>query len=689
MSNKMSRSVCRRSGPPLTRRSGPLDWICWYQQSLKPSVSWVRFLLGRLAASIRDTWGTEAISDDLVAQAVQHARAARLLAVEQQLGGSDTYRLTPDAQAQSSLDQEWARKIVGDFSREFRVRLETAPEGAEIGDRLPRLRDTLLKSLIAGTERAHDVAFNLASPDRLVPLRFDIRAIADHIRHEVQPRSVAIALVHVAAGAADPDDAFGNEIIHLLLTGSILHGVITGGGQPSGDVVQGMRIALDTSALVYAIDRTIPTKDLFERLVQDSVALGVEVVVADHTIAEWDRLWDGAASEIKGRPSGDIDLAAHHPMLLRNPVSQGFASARAQDSGLTWQRFEVSHRDIATLVASLGAQVRPAGNHTSTDLDLEGSILEEMMAQVERGKLSRTQNSAHADAASCAMVARWRNAVQADPACAWFIANDTGTAKAYRKLRPDDAYWLSISPESWLLFLASVRSDSSNLADDVVALARVVTHRSVYAIASGYSVEETVELARMLGDEDDSLTPSEMRGAIQLDFQRLLFESPTLVEDDPERLLRVGAELLARRARQRDQRAANAEALAIQREREAAETMAAATAKEQELTRKLEEANAKATAAQQRADQVSVLSPRPLAYYSTLLGLLGVLAIAFLLRLRASGLLALGLLGIILVALHSRPYVTDPDIMVGSLLRDAAIQVVGAVMLLILDAVVS
>ena len=202
-------------------------------------------------------------------------------------------------------------------------------------------------------------------------------------------------------------------------------------------------------------------------------------------------------------------------------------------------------------------------------------------------------------------------------------------------------------------------------------------------------MEETVELARMLGDEDDSLTPSEMRGAIQLDFQRLLFESPTLVEDDPERLLRVGAELLARRARQRDQRAANAEALAIQREREAAETMAAATAKEQELTRKLEEANAKATAAQQRADRVSVLSPRPLAYYSTLLGLLGVLAIAFLLGLRAPGLLALGLLGIILVALDSRPYVTDPDIMVGSLLRDAAIQVVGAVMLLILDAIVS
>ena len=337
---------------------------------------------------------------------------------------------------------------------------------------------------------------------------------------------------------------------------------------------------------------------------------------------------------------------------FRNPISQGFARARSRDPGLTWRRFEIDSRNITRRLAAAGVNVRPAGNHHSADQELESEVFEDLMSQVEERKLRRTVTSAQADAATCAMVARWRRSDHADPARAWFIAHDTGTGKAYRRLRPEDPYKLSISPETWLLFLANIRSDEPGaLADDVASLARVVTHQSVFAIASAYSVEETIQLAILLGPDSDPLSPEELREAVQLDFRRLLAEGEAPIDDDPERMLRVGAKLLARRTRQRELRASHAEELAKdrekdaqareesaqEREQQAARRLDDAVAREAELIRQRDEASSRAVDADERAGKLAILMKRQPVYQSVILGLCLALGGLVLLGLRQPG----------------------------------------------------
>ena len=349
----------------------------------------------------------------------------------------------------------------------------------------------MLQALIEGTSGKESAVFDL-DPGR-VSARFNVAAIAEYIRRNVEPKQVAEAVKLVALQAADYHDDFGNEVVHLLMTGALLHTALTNKDIETDIPLSGMRLALDTSTLIYAIDPDPKTRALFDRLVIDSCEAGVEVNVAEHTIAEWERVWEAANAEIGGAlKRGELDALSKNPDIVGNVVVRAFLYAYESDPKLTWRRFELDHKGIGPRLEKLGVNVRPAGNNRQEDIELAERIEDRLNKWASRNpRFGRTAFAAHDDAATCAMVARWRRNNPGDPATAWFVGSDTYTGRAYKQVRPADRYRLHITPQAWMLYLATVRQDTADVsADDMSQIASVITRSEVMSMASTYPVEE-------------------------------------------------------------------------------------------------------------------------------------------------------------------------------------------------------
>lgn len=159
--------------------------------------------------------------------------------------------------------------------------------------------------------------------------------------------------------------------------GNLLRGVMTRQDVPDPVDLGGTRLLLDTSVLVDLIDEDTNAQHQLLQVVALTQRLGGVVVVADQTMEEWARLW-GAADQEQPRQLEAAALAANADVLVRNKIVQIFIRVRSKDQSVNWPRFEVGRRDLAARLNELGVVVRPSGNNTPVDQELEGRAAAEI-----------------------------------------------------------------------------------------------------------------------------------------------------------------------------------------------------------------------------------------------------------------------------------------------------------------------
>ena len=519
----------------------------------------------QLSTEINRLWGTDSVTTPLVEESLGLAERAYLVTPE--VGG--TWAASEDAKREAEADRRWVDAILTENEREFAHRLEECCETPIKTERVPTLFHQLLVALTLGAEGVYEAAIASSAPDQLRPVRFDIKRMGEYISGSVQPKSVARAVRELALAAADPHDDFGDEIVRLIMAGNILQGLLVRRDLPETVTLEGTRAVLDTSVLVYYVETDTPAKEIFESLIVQSRMAGVELVVAEHTLDEWESLWDGADSELRGR---ERELSGAAFMLIQNPFVKAFVHQLEHDASLTWQRFQIGRRHLRPVLEGMGISVRPHGNNRREDAVFAEAVRERLRGRFPR---RRTATAASADGESCAMVARWREGGGEGVPKGWFIASDILTGVVYREIR-NDRYPLAVTAESWLLFLAHMSTESGEALGKLASAISDMTARTAFlSVATAYTVNEALQLSQLLS-EDETLSVEDLRAAVALDFEALIHEGDRI---DPADIDRKATDLIRRRSARRDARA--------QRERSRAE------AERAEMITKTERAEAK------------------------------------------------------------------------------------------------
>lgn len=533
----------------------------------------------RILQEVRRLWKTRSITAPLIRSALADARAANLVVSQDTLTGVD-WTVTSEGQRDTREDALWAQSVLDRFDAEVRTRLDDDPNRLVIAERnIPKIAVRLREAIAIGAVGLYalDIA---ASPGALRPMGFNERTAFEHIA-ELEPKTAREAAARLMIAAINPRDDFADELVHLLVTGNVLHGMVTRRDVTVKPDLKGVRIAIDTSVLVdlpaVTTSGAVAVQEAF-RLSQD---LGVEIIVADHTISEWMRLFDGAAEEMEqlGRA---VDLGLWGD-LLHNPFARAFSRLCEQEPGMSWQKFRATWRDPTEQLRQLGVNVRPNGNLSVESRDTVQRVKKalvranrERAAREPYARRLRKVVALDADAESAAMVARWRQ--KGGSQVAYFIAQDRMTGRAYAEAFPKDKIPLVITLPAWITMAAALTTDDPHKRAACADIVRnVALSQSFLAIAAAYTYQEVSDVANTLCGDSEPVSPTDVSEFVQQAFEDIEHEITSI--DKPEAIRLRASRLLGNRAARRNQRARRAEAMNqvhVEEAREEERTAAAA-----------------------------------------------------------------------------------------------------------------
>ncbi|MGC1237473.1 MAG: hypothetical protein WA860_01640 [Acidimicrobiales bacterium] len=378
----------------------------------------------------------------------------------------------------------------------------------------------------------------------------------------IEPKSVRDLVSDLLASALDPDDPFANEIIHLLIVGSVLQGLVSKRDLEAAPRLDGARFLLDTPLLLDLVDAGTSAAKVMTSLIEKTVNLGAKVVVANHTIEEWERLWAAAETE-ESWVLDERQVPRHFDRLTEssrtNPFVAQFIRARETAPSLTWENFKRQHSSVARLLEAMHVEVRTNGNDDVEDRRVVDKMVAAFAEITSDGTVFgfRSKAGAEADAQSAAMIARWRRKYEIDTCSAYFVSTEHLTGIAYKRAYPLDELPLTVRPSALLMLAVSLVTDDP---DERVRLAEVLSdaafRESFFGLATAYTLEEALMLSEYLV-EDNQLSLEDTRRAVQFDVAAFLSGQDEL--DANGRMALVGAELVRRRSAMRDARAARAE----------------------------------------------------------------------------------------------------------------------------------
>ena len=490
------------------------------------------------------------------------ARAEEALLLERRQGGTDErWALTSESARDAKDDREAAKEIFTRFAGEVRVRLDDLLEGQEeiTQERARRLAQCLLTAYMAASQRVFDGVLRTADPLRLDSIDFDLGAVDDYLRDHVRPPAVATQLGYLARAAFDPTDEFGTEILHLVVTGRVLQGMIARHDLPGPSPVSGSLLLLDTSALVYRLEPIGPHPELLEEVLKESRHVGCDVVVTQAVINEWQRLWRAAEKEAPNLANPATGLPSFSSRLRGNPVLRSWLAKSEAGQPQTWSEFKRRNEQI-------GAWLTRQKVRIIEDSDIDPELVERM--QMELMRLSdlaasqlRSAATALTDAVSAALVAQARKRDPAPVPRSWFIAEDRLTNKAYAAIQPHDLFPVAATVETWLLLLSSTRSrDPAEVCNLANLVGGSVVLSNFLAISAGFGIVDAEEIIELLTRESGD-SAEDLAEDLRTDF---LAQAYSDTADGPAKLLRHRALRRERRARTMAAEAATAQEKAAQ-----------------------------------------------------------------------------------------------------------------------------
>jgi hypothetical protein len=501
-----------------------------------------------LLAGVNALWKTTAVTAPQLAATLEQAKSAGLVRRISDVSDIEKWVATETAKAESKTDLEWVEKIIRAFRQALGDRIELLHPG-EPAPPSDRVAEHLLHLLTVGAQGTFTVGNGIGSTLR--PLQFDGDAVEKELS-KLQPKQRRRLVKELLDAVMDPGDDLGNDVLHMLVVGNILRGVLTKRDVMVGKPLDGVRLLLDTSSIVDLISDGLPTKEVLEQVLELTTRTGATVIVAEHTIEEWRGVWDAADAEMaRAKIVDDVDPHLHY--FAGNPFVSEYLRRRSQDSALTWERFRIGIRDLQQFLKGYDIEVRPAYNDTTEDENFHGRFFEEF-ARLDASlpKRPRKRKATQADAASCTMLARWRRKGTAQPAAAYFLAKDSLTGRVYKTLVPSDTVPLVVNPAGWLAYVAAMVTDDPKKRTELAEmLGSAVVRESFFKVANRYTANEALELSQMLV-KDNKLSPHDVRTIVQMDFTDLLNGNEATAND---RALAAAGSVLRRRNEVANERA--------------------------------------------------------------------------------------------------------------------------------------
>ncbi|HEX9765376.1 MAG TPA: hypothetical protein VGA36_01340 [Nitriliruptorales bacterium] len=543
----------------------------------------------QLQRAIGRLWGAR-LPITLLEDGLQVAHEAHLIHPQhQRLDRQVAWALAEAVKDECAADRTAVEAAFREFAADLYVQvIDHDPEVSVAPDRALRLAGQMFAATAAATTGSYDAGdiSEVASPSELRPVRLDLDRLRAHLRAKVQPRPVARAMEAAALKLVDPDHPLGSQVLHLLVLGNMAQCLLTSRDLHGSVDVSQHRILLDTSALVALAEEGTPQRHLIDELIATSVQAGVEVVVPDHVLAEWERLWCGADKELGDGSPPPWSSARNAYALAGNVIVRAYLHARRDDTDLSWIGFQIGRRDLRHRLEHAGVNVRPHGNHQHEDAGLvervERRLLE--LSADPRLRAARTEAAAHVDAHSCAMVARWRTNRPMAPPCGWIIGTDLMTDVAYSDVAGGEhRYPLSMTPAAWMLYLSSVVVDDGDSVHALLhTLSDAATRDAFLSGVTTYRLDDVRELAEIVGTDDGALSEEDVRMAIETNLLGLLDEAAD--RSGSSHLREVGVATLRRRSARREARAVRAHRLADDREQDLSALVAQARVEERAET---------------------------------------------------------------------------------------------------------
>ncbi|MCU1392637.1 MAG: hypothetical protein JWM34_1065 [Ilumatobacteraceae bacterium] len=526
----------------------------------------------RLVQELRKLYETSAISGPLVHAAVADARKAGLVRVEPNLLGDEEWSLTDAARRDVITDAGWADGVLLRFEDAIRDRLRSdAVECLIPENRHPAVVRKLGEALAMGAEGLYAVAL-ATSPNQWRPLKFNESAAMECIS-TLEPKTVRDAGVRLLLAAMDPRDPFGDEYIGMLTAANVLHGMATGRDLDSHADLVGTRVLLDTSMILGIADPGSAAARAVEEIVKLTLVMGAELVVAEHSIDEWRRLFESADRDAPNDPT-HFGAAA---TLLDNPFLRAFVRQHEEsDRPLTWGKYRAIWENPTKRLEQLGIKVRPAGNGTDDDRKLVAAMIKELRvenrnrSQQDPKRPLRLAAAIDADAESAAMIARWR---RDGVAHAFFVSQDRMSLNAYRRAAPRDVMPLCVTPAAWAMFVAGLRNDDPTTQSEFARIvANAAVAQSYFAIATNFTFEEVQAFSNALAGAVPEV--SDVHEFIQATLEEFEAQATddTVGRTSAERVARAtlkGASIRDSRAARKEQRAKRSESMIAEVERRA------------------------------------------------------------------------------------------------------------------------
>jgi hypothetical protein len=232
---------------------------------------------------------------------------------------------------------------------------------------------------------------------------------------------------------------------------------------------------------------------------------------------------------------------------------------------LTWAKFRANWRDPTVKLQALGINVRENGNKTAEDDETFKRVrtAHTRINRESRRKL-RSAGALDADAASAAMVARWRH--KAGSQAGFLVAQDREIGRAYSEVFPDEKIPLTVTLTAWISLVAAMTTDDPEKLAGCAEIVRVVALRDSFLnMAAGYTYEQITTLARKLAEVPNGApTVADVSEFVQQTFEDLEDEA-----DDGASLAAIqlrGSRILTSRAARVNQRARRQAELADERD---------------------------------------------------------------------------------------------------------------------------
>lgn len=479
-----------------------------------------------ILAGLLAVWPGTGLNAVRLSTALESAERAQLVVRSEQPGGVELWSLTPDGSLELELTRTW-REETGARTREQVRAAAVEAFGTDPGSaRVERWALLIEQAIRAGVRESGGVFagdITAVGMSALLPGAADVGAIREALCVDDSPEEVRQFLLGCVAAALDVADPFGTEMVNTIVVGFILHATVArrdlAGSASAMGSLAGQRLVLDTPVLIRLIgppSLAAPTA----QILRSAVAVGMEVVVADHTLYELVSSLEHArlTSLPENRAAMTTPEVAAFGRLVDNDIVALAAAAVAEGRYEYWESFEEAGRSIRPYLTELGVTCRPHGNHDpSTVAECRQALVSELAARDRHRALANIDRDA--DTMAMAWRVRRRTSLSSTWPGAWVITSDTCIAPAMNAVEESGQWPFTLSMPQLAALIARC-ADVPSIAELTLAAAALATHDAGDALACRYPLAVAGELAHALtegsaaSDTDIRIAQAGLRGAL-------------------------------------------------------------------------------------------------------------------------------------------------------------------------------